>query len=484
MKKHIYIITVVLFLCVYSAIFFYQMGPNFNDKPLLIQDVSRLFPVEVREIVQSEKEEQLVAIIKEAKEKGLKISIAGAKHSQGGHVLYPDSVHLDMTTFNKILEVNKENKTARVQSGATWKQVQEAVNPHGLSVKVMQSSNIFTVGGSLSVNAHGRDVRYGPMIETVNSFHLLNADGDIINVSRQEKPELFYATIGGYGLFGVILDVELQLTDDVVYEVEHDWMDYKAYPVYFKNEVLGNAQTHLHIARLSTAPSSFLTEMYASNFTQVKDTPAFNLKDKELIEEENIQRNKMIFGLARSSDWGKERLWDLQKILYATDDVDYLSRNNAMRPEVQFLEYTSDNDTDILQEYFIPLDQFASFVDDLRQIIQEDQMNVFNITVRYVPQNEEAMLSYSTGNMFAIVLLINQGLSEEERAKAELTTQRIVDAALKYNGTYYLTYQLYPTDEQFEKTYLNADDFFDLKLRHDPSEMFMNQFYERYAKHE
>lgn len=82
----------------------------------------------------------------------------------------------------------------------------------------MQSQNIFTIGGSLSANAHGRDIRYGSLIDTVRSFTLLKADGEIITVKPSD--DLFTAVIGGYGLFGVILDVELSLTKDELYKME------------------------------------------------------------------------------------------------------------------------------------------------------------------------------------------------------------------------------------------------------------------------
>ena len=51
----------------------------------------------------------------------------------------------------------------------------------------MQSQNIFTVGGSLSVNVHGRDIRHEALIDTVDSFRLLMADGTVRNVSRERK---------------------------------------------------------------------------------------------------------------------------------------------------------------------------------------------------------------------------------------------------------------------------------------------------------
>ena len=95
----------------------------------------------------------------------------------------------------------------------------------------MQSQNIFTVGGSLSANAHGRDIRYGSLIDTVRSFRLLKADGEIITVKPDD--DLFTVVIGGYGLFGVILDVELSLTRDELYKMETTSLDYREYTAYF-----------------------------------------------------------------------------------------------------------------------------------------------------------------------------------------------------------------------------------------------------------
>jgi FAD/FMN-containing dehydrogenase len=97
------------------------------------------------------------------------VSIAGKKHSQGGQTSITGGIVLDMTAFNHILHLDQNTKVITVESGVTWGQIQDYVNPYGLAVEVQQSSNIFTVGGSLGVNAHGRDPRFGPVIETVRA---------------------------------------------------------------------------------------------------------------------------------------------------------------------------------------------------------------------------------------------------------------------------------------------------------------------------
>ena len=62
----------------------------------------------------------------EATKEGLKASIAGKRHSMGGHAFYKDAVVLDMTSFDKILNVDAAAKTITVQSGATWRVLGEA----------------------------------------------------------------------------------------------------------------------------------------------------------------------------------------------------------------------------------------------------------------------------------------------------------------------------------------------------------------------
>jgi decaprenylphospho-beta-D-ribofuranose 2-oxidase len=60
-------------------------------------------------------------------------------------------------------------------------------------------------------------------------------------------------------------------------------------------------------------------------------------------------------------------------------------------------------------------------------------------------------------------------------------TRELVDAAIAHGGTYYLTYQLYPTPDQLHRAYPRAMHAFERKRFYDPGELFSSQFYERYG---
>jgi decaprenylphospho-beta-D-ribofuranose 2-oxidase len=447
-----------------------------DQDPYLITDYSRLHPVTVTRVVKGREEEQLRDILQEARKKGLSVSIAGQRHSQGGHTNYKDSIVVDMTSYNRILAFDAEQKTIRVQAGATWKDVQDHINSYGLAVKTMQSQNIFTIGGTLSVNAHGRDIRHGSLIKSVESFRLLMANGQIVNVSRTENTDLFPLVIGGYGLFGIILDVTISLTDNEMYKMAIDTFDVGEYSRYFVEQIMDNPDIRMHIARISVSPEHFLTEMYAINYLLDHSVPLQG-HDRLITREEGVILTKIMFNLNRSFDWGKNALWTLQKAHFQRQEGTLITRNNVMRSESEFMEYRQPGSNDVLQEYFLPVQEFAGFINDFRSILQADNLNLLNITVRYVNRDEEAALSYATDDMFALVCLFHVPLSQQGQAQVKSGIQAVIDSVLQHRGTYYLPYVAYPRVDQFQTAYPGQAEFFRKKELYDPEYLFKNYFY-------
>ena len=131
------------------------------------------------------------------------MSIAGMRHCQGRQAAVPDQAvgrkrMLLTETMNRMVGIAPDKKTVTVQGGATWSEVHQYVGPHGLAPKVHQSSAHFTVGGSISVNCHGRDPRWGPISNTVVSMKVLCGTGEVVDTSPTTRPDLFRAVIGGY----------------------------------------------------------------------------------------------------------------------------------------------------------------------------------------------------------------------------------------------------------------------------------------------
>ncbi|MBU2710496.1 FAD-binding protein [Zooshikella harenae] len=440
-------------------------------------DITHLNRTAITKVVHVRSEHDVAQALKYANTHKLKVVISGTRHSQGGHITYPNALVLDMSYFNQITNLSLKEHTITVQSGVTWDEIQQKINPYGLSVKVMQSSNIFSIGGSVSANIHGRDPSYGPLIETINKLRIMFANGETKVISRQSSPQLFSAIIGGYGSLAVILEVELSLTTNTPLKKTVTPIDYSVYWPHLEQMLQHNNVT-LHYGRCSIVKGkSFLKECYSVNYICKNHLPL----SEKLNNEKHITRNKYLFDLSRHSPAGKKLRWHLQKnLIDIPGQIQHLSRNNAMRPPIKFLTYHSPDNTDILQEYFIPTVFFKAFMDDLRKELTTQNVNLLSMTLRYLKKNQESTLNYANDDMIAIVLFINIETDEKGLSKAKTWTQHLVDLAQKYNGTYYLTYQRFPSKEQFNTLYPDWKHFKALKAKYDPEKLFYSQFYQHY----
>src|SRR6266540_1539715 len=124
-----------------------------------------------------------------ARDNGLKVAEAVVRHSMGGQAFARNAVVLDMTRLNRM-SLDAQTRTLTVQSGATWHDIQSFLHPR-FAVMAMQSTDIFTVGGSIAVNAHGMDHRAGSVAATVRSMRVMLADGSIQTLSPTDNPRLF-----------------------------------------------------------------------------------------------------------------------------------------------------------------------------------------------------------------------------------------------------------------------------------------------------
>jgi FAD/FMN-containing dehydrogenase len=338
---------------------------------------------------------------------------------------------------------------------------------------VMQSYNDFTVGGSLSVNVHGRTITHGSLIETIDSIKVLLANGSIVTASRSENSDLFKAAIGGYGALGIIIEATFPLTDNITIERDSKIMGISRYPEYFKNMVRNNPSVVFHNANISV-----------SDYNKV-ETVTWHNSDKPLTITDRFQKNSVsafdffVFQTARYSR-GIQK-YRLPSQVMKTNEMVAL-RNHEMSTSVTTVEpFSRMISTTVLQEYFVPCDQLENFVEKLQQIVKRYDVNMMNISIRYIHRDKDSVMAYAQSEeSFALVCYINMRNNKAGMQKAANWTQEAIDAVLSCGGTYYLPYQLHATKKQFLKAYPRAGEFLKIKKSFDPNNRFNNSFVQKY----
>lgn len=453
-----------------------------------INDASCLNKTAIYGIVKVKSEGDIQNALRFARQNQLKVTVAGQRHSMGGQSFSNGGLVLDMRDFNGI-KLNSNDMILTAQSGATWAQIQPVLDQAGLSVKAMQSINVPTVGGTLSVNAHGIAHDPGQIAPTVKSARIMLSNGEIKTASLTLNSELFRLTLGGYGLFGVILDADLNVVRNEVYEWRTQYMDYTQFPDYYRKHVEGNSRIGLAYGRLSVSPDSYLAE--TAFHTYEKRDWIGAIPSLEPVGHDWLVR--LVLNLSKTGDWGRRMRWSLEKYMepriysclsrnqaMIRGEGCLVTRNHEMADPMSYLKDRLD-DTDILQEYFIPQEKMAKFVEGLRQVVYKEKANLLNVTIRIVHRDTITALPYAREAMFAFVLYFNQKLEEADSERLRNVTIGLINLALFLNGTYYLPYQLYYSAAQLHEAYPEIDEFFAAKKRYDPSGLFTNKFYEKYA---
>ncbi len=425
----------------------------------------------------AEAERQLSALVRQTAISGGHISISGAHHSMGGHTIYPDGVVLDMLPFNRM-SLDAERRILTVGAGARWSEIVPYLDQRGFAVSVMQTNNDFSVGGSISVNCHGWQNDSQPICSTVESFRLLIPTGDIIRCSRTENQELFSLVLGGYGLFGVILQVELRVVANEYYVAEPHFVKPADYNRVYHELTRNRADVGMAYGRINVAPSSFMENAI---ITLLKRVPGDRPTTQTLTDEKPSLLKRLVFRGGIGSDYGKNLRWWLEKNMGETAGK-VLSRNQIMNEPANLYSSRDPASTDILHEYFIPAARLGEFVEKSRPIFLKYHPELLNITVRNVEPDQDTFMRYAREEVFGLVLLFHQPRTPAADEAMAALTRELIDAALACGGRYYLPYRPHATAAQFLQAYPQAPEFFAKKRQYDPNGVFENLFFLNYGQ--
>ena len=137
--------------------------------------------------------------------RGLGRSYGDAPVNDGGTVV-------DMNRLDRMLHFDPASATLECECGTSLEDIINAFLPRGYFLPVTPGTKFVSVGGAIANDIHGKNHhRDGTFSNFVNQFTLLTPSGEILTCSREENDKLFWATIGGIGLTGILLTAHIRL---------------------------------------------------------------------------------------------------------------------------------------------------------------------------------------------------------------------------------------------------------------------------------
>ncbi|MFQ5929581.1 MAG: FAD-binding oxidoreductase [Acidobacteriota bacterium] len=456
-----------------------QAGTTVNDIH------SQLNLTRVEGIVRPDSIETIQRVVRNAREEGRGISIAGGMHAMGGQQFGSGTILLDMRAGNRVLRFDPDKGEVEVEAGIQWPELisylvgaQKGQERQWGIVQKQTGADRLSIGGALAANVHGRGLHMKPIIDDVESFILVDADGNLRTCSRRENPELFRLAIGGYGLFGVIVSVRLRLgrrkkVERVVEVLDLDDL----IPVFQERIADGSLYGDF---QYMTDPNSegFLRRGIFSRYRPVEESRPIPETQKAL----SVEDWKRLLYLAHVD---KQQAFDRYSSYYlSTSGQTYWSDTHQLSTYID--NYHEDLDdrlgamekaTEMITEIYVRRNSLASFLKDLRNDFRRNKVNVIFGTLRLIERDDESFLAWAKEPFVCIIFNLHVVHSENGLEEAAKDFRRLIDRGIQYGGSYFLTYHRWATRKQVETCYPQFPEFLRLKKKYDPKERFQSDWY-------
>ena len=153
---------------------------------------------------------QVAAALRYARERNLPLSVRSGGHGLSGRATNDDGVVIDLSGMNRVDVIDRKARIVRVEAGARWAQVAQALTPYGLAISSGDHGNV-GVGGLATGGGVGWLVRqYGLTIDHIRAAEVVLADGRVVRADADNEPDLLWAVRGAGSGVGVVVAFEIE----------------------------------------------------------------------------------------------------------------------------------------------------------------------------------------------------------------------------------------------------------------------------------
>ena len=470
----------------------FALAPQILAEPergIWVNDVhSQLNSTRVRELLVPRTRHELAEIVRSASQKGLPISLSGCRHSMGGQQFATDSICIDTRSLDRVISFNQERGLIEAEAGIQWPQLirtyleaqRDSAKQWGIAQK-QTGADTFTLGGSLSSNVHGRGLTMKPLISNIESFTLTNATGKSIRCSRDENQELFRVAIGGYGLFGLVSSVTLQLVPRQKLRRVVEIIRASDLPKRFEQRI---AQRFLY------GDFQFSVDEKSPDFLQRGVFSCYQpIDEREPIVAEKKLRDNDWLDLLRLAYADREKAFKRYSDYYlSTNGQTYWSDTSQLSAYLpnyaqKLREQIGGEESSlIITEIYVPRADLSDFLAQAAELLRSNHTIAIYGTVRLIEKDDESFLAWAKES-YACIIFNLLTLHTPGGIEASARSFRgLIDLAIARGGSYYLTYHKFAKLEQVMACYPQFKQFLDLKRKYDPAERFQSDWYRYYRK--
>jgi hypothetical protein len=455
---------------------------NYLTSTSIIQELSPKTTEEAQEIFKHNKKISKI------------LSCQSSGYSIGGQHLIENGVIINTQKLNKVEFFDSVNGLIKVEPSMSWHELLSYLtraqkdNPNAWMPKQIPTEFLdYSIGGAVSANTHGNNLFTLPLIKDIASIDLVTLTGEILRVHRKANQELFKLAIGGYGLFGLITGVEFNLSKKRILQRKVELLSIKELP----NEITKHTQagcTHFEfILNTNELEQDFLQTGILSSYLPIEADPKtiqFEPYHQSILEIQTFKENLYMLENNKSHKikLQHETLKSKNELFYWSNNiVPYFPLESKLKlVNLLFPEY---KDYHLIKhEYYIPVTQINTFLNKLSSHKICREFNLIQARITITKKDEESFLFWSSQDYLALELSFNTPNSMQSLSHIKDYLLELTELSIHCQGSFSLGFMQCYEKNHLLHCYPQMPDFLNLKLKHDPSEIFQSNWYQSIKK--
>ncbi len=242
----------------------------------------RLFDTTPELVIMPKSVEALKKIVRFANNEKVALFPRGSASSGlGGVVPTVKGIVLDLSSLNKIVELNSEKETAKVQTGVLWSALDDFLCPEALSLRAYPSSFFSTVGGWIATGGYGiGSYRFGHLKDQIESIEVMFPSGEVTRINSKE--EEFARFFGTEGQFGIVLSAVLKLRKKSEKSLTHlIYLESTEDAFLFIKDMINEAINVNHIKYMDASHLEEINTFFGEHLFRLKDAVLVEFEEEE-----------------------------------------------------------------------------------------------------------------------------------------------------------------------------------------------------------
>lgn len=446
---------------------------------------SHLNPTLVAQIFAPASAAAVQDIVRQARDAGYSLSVAGGRHAMGGQQFGTGTWLCDMTQMDAVRNFDSETGQVEVEAGIQWPALIDYLEEgqHGRAhpwaiAQKQTGANALSIGGAVSTNVHGRGLSMQPFVSDIEALEIVDAQGDMHRCSRTQNAELFRLVAGGYGLFGIVTAVTLRLVPRRKLR--------RVVEIVAAQDLVARFDERIEAGFLygdfqyvtDEASPDFLRRGVFSCYEPVAGETPFSEQHRHLTPEDW----RRLVSLAHTD---KAKAFDLYSRHYlSTSGQIYWSDRHQEAVYIddyhQGLNAEGGAASEVITEVYVPHAELTAFLQEVAEDFRAHDVNLIYGTIRLIKRDTDSFLAWAKADYACIIFNLHVEHTPDGLSYSALAFRRLIDMATWHGGSYYLAYHRYADRAQVEACYPQFTEFLRLKQVYDPEGRFTSDWYRHY----